>query len=176
MQAQPGPASQSQRLAPDQAILAILFAPDGKKDNGEWRWAAPIDGKTRLVKELFLVERETRSGEGGLLAFGFTPGPYGPSSLELTNTLDRLLLSEEVRGAPINGGRGSRLSLTPTGGRKAKQVWSLLSPAARADLYRVKSRVAPMTYRQFLLYVYRTYPEYTENSLIREEVLSDSEQ
>lgn len=166
----------SSRLDEEQAILALLLAPDGKKDDGEWRWAAPVQGKTRLVKELFLVEKETRSGADGLLGFQFTPGPYGPSSLELTNQLDAMLTNDKVAASPINSGRGFRLSLTPTGGRLAKQVWNGLPKQGRADFFKVKARVAPMSYRQFLLYVYRTYPEYTENSLIRDELLSDSQE
>ncbi|EQD57022.1 conjugative plasmid protein [mine drainage metagenome] len=176
MQARALPSTPASRLDAEQAILALLLAPDGKKDNGEWRWAAPVEGKTRLVKELFLVEKETRSGADGLLGFRFTPGPYGPSSLELTNQLDVMLAKAKVGASPINSGRGFRLSLTPTGGRLAKQVWIGLPKQGRSDFFKVKSRVAPMSYRQFLLYVYRTYPEYTENSLIRDELLSDSQE
>lgn len=163
------------QLSPQDAILALLFAPDGKKDNDEWRWASPIEGKTRLVKELFLTQKETRSGVNGLLKFQFTPGPYGPSSIDLTNTLDEIISEGKVGAEPINSGRGVRLRLTPAGGKLATQIWKGLDPQARSDLYRIKSRIGGMTYRQFLVYVYRTYPDYTENSLIRDELLSDAD-
>jgi hypothetical protein len=162
------------KLGPADAALAILWCPDGKKDNGEWRWAAPVDGKTRLVKELFLFEQETKSGEAGVLTFKFTPGPYGPSSIELTRALDNLISGGDVGAIPLSSGRGVQLRLTPPSGRTAAENWRRLPDRVRADFYRIKSRVAGMTYRQFMVYVYRTYPEYTENSLIRDEVLAES--
>ena len=164
------------RLDAEEAILALLLAPDGKKDNGEWRWATPIDGKTRLVKGLFLIDKETRSGADRLLEFQFTSGPYGPSSLELTDRLESLVKSGKVGATEMNSGKGYRLSLTPEGGRSAKLLWSKLPGQARADFYTIKSRIATMSYRQLLLYVYRTYPEYTQNSLIRDELLSGTQE
>lgn len=161
------------KLGPREAIQAILWCPDGKNDDGSWRWAAPIDGKTRLVKELFLVEQETRSGAGGALAFKFTPGQYGPSSLELTNCLNSLIQLGEVTTSPLASGRGVTLRLGPELGRAARNEWAHLTDQLRADLYRVKSKVAPMTYKQFIVYVYRTYPDFLENSLIRDEVLAE---
>jgi hypothetical protein len=167
-----GPVSTS-KLEPPRAIHAILWCPDGKKDNGEWRWAAPIDGKTRLVKELFLFQEETKSGAEGTLTFKFSPGLYGPSSVELTRALDDLISLGEVSTLPLGAGRGVQLRLAPPGGRKATEEWRHLPDQVRADLYRIKSRLAGMTYRQFMLYIYRTYPEFTENSLIRQEVFDE---
>jgi hypothetical protein len=170
-----GPASTPPAsLSPEHLVLALLYAPDGKKDNGEWRWAAPIEGKTRLVKEIFLVQKESRSGSNGLVGLKFTPGPYGPSSLDLTRTLDSMLASGRIGSESINSGRGLRLRLTPSGGKQAMEVWKKLPPTARSDFYQTKARIGVMTYRQFLVYVYRTYPEFTEKSLIRDELLSDS--
>ena len=171
----PSAARTSQRigLSARHAILALLVAPDRKKDNGQWAWAAPIEGKTRLVKGLFLTMKETRSGEAGLFDFEFTPGPYGPSSLEVTDSLDTMIRTGTIFSEPFGSGRGMRLRLSPAGGKEALSVWSNLPQAARDDLYRTKSRIAQLSYRQFLVYVYRTYPEYTENSLIREEVLDE---
>jgi len=161
------------QLDAEQAILALLLSPDGKKDNGEWRWNAPVEGKTRLVKELFLVDREVAPAASPKFTFRFTPGPYGPSSLALTNTLQRLILEGKVASRPFAGGRGAILSIAPAGAQEAKATWSRLRPDARSAFYRLKSRVKEMDYRQLLVYVYRTFPEYTENSLIREEILGD---
>ena len=161
------------RLDAEHAILAILLSPDGKKDNGEWRWNAPVEGKTRLVKELFLVDREVAPGSSPRFTFEFTPGPYGPSSLALTNTLQRLIGEGKVASRPFAGGKGAILSVGPAGAQEAKTTWSKLSPAARSSFYRLKSRVKDMDYRQLLVYVYRTFPEFTENSLIREEIMGD---
>jgi hypothetical protein len=163
----------SGKLSPKDAILAILFAPDGKKDNGEWRWATPIEGRTRLVKELFLFSRETKSGSGGVLSFEFTPGPYGPSSLELTDGLTTLQGAGKVSKEPLASGRGERLRLTPAGGKDAQPIWKGLPGPVRTDLFRTKARIGEMTYRQMMVYVYRTYPDFTTGSLIRDEILAD---
>lgn len=162
-------------LGPQEAALALLLSPDGRKDNGEWRWAVPIEGKTRLVKELFLIQRETRSGASGIIGFQFTPGPYGPSSIELTSSLDDMIRAGQIGVDPLNSGRGSRLRLTPAGGKLATPIWNHLDAQARSDFSHIKSRIGAMSYKQFLFYVYRAYPEFTENSLIRDEVLSDAE-
>lgn len=161
------------RLDSTGAVLTMLIAPDGKKDTGQWKWAAPVEGKTRLVKEIFLTAKETRTGVAGLYTFQFTPGPYGPSSLELTNTLDKLLAGGLVVGESFAGGKGVRLRLSGAGGKLAIGIWGALSQAARTDIYRVKAQSSSKSLKELLVYVYRTYPEFTTNSLIRDEVLSD---
>lgn len=174
MSGPPANVAAAKPLSAAEAIIALLYCPDGRKDNGEWRWAAPIEGRTRLVKELFLVSKETKSGASGLFGFEFTPGPYGPSSFAVTNELRSLVRAGKVGTLPLESGRGERILLAPAGGKTAKELWPRLSGEVRSDMYGTKSRYASFTYRQLMVYVYRTYPEFTTNSLIREEVLEDA--
>jgi hypothetical protein len=152
--------------------MALLMAPDRKGDDGKWTFNAPIDGKTRLVKELFILDRETESGKNHSLGFEFTPGPYGPSSMTLTNALDSMIRRGEVAAVTAPGSRSVVLRLVGKAGAEAKQVWNALPEEQRRDFYQVKSRLRDMSYRALLARVYRDYPEYTTNSLIRDEVLS----
>lgn len=76
-------------------------------------------------------------------------------------------------GEPFAGGKGLRLRLSPVGGREAIRLWNSLSKETRNDLYRIKSQTAPKGLNELLVYVYRTYPEFTTNSLIRDELLSE---
>ena len=161
------------RLSPRNAILALLFAPDAKKDNSTWNWAAPVEGKTRLVKELFLLTKETDSGPESL-TFPFTPGPYGPSAIDLTNALDDMIRREEIGASTLPYGRAVVLRLVGKPGGEARSLWASLEAGLRRDLYAVKSRFNDMGYKPLLRYVYRKYPAYTTNSLIREEILSGS--
>jgi len=162
----------AQSLGPREAVLALLFAPDRKTSEGNWTWNAPIDGKTRLVKELFLFDRETEAGRSHALSFEFTPGPYGPSSMALTNALDDMVARGEISATTSTGSRSVVLRLVGKAGSVAKTVWSSLSEIQRRDFYQTKSRLRDIPYRTLLARVYKDYPEYTTNSLIRDEVLS----
>lgn len=162
----------AQSLGPRAAILALLLAPDKKTPDGRWTWNAPVDGKTRLVKELFLFDRETEAGMNHTLAFEFTPGPYGPSSMEVTNALDDMIRRGDVAATTAPGSRSVILKLVGKAGAEATSVWTPLSATQRRDLYQTKARFRDTPYRELLARVYKDYPEYTTNSLIRDEVLS----
>lgn len=154
-----------------EAILALLRSPDGRSKSGKFNWNAPIKGKTRLVKELFLISKETKSGSEGLFSFEFTPGPYGPSSIEVTNNLNILNISKEISFEDIQQGKSIEIMLTKSGYDSAFLVWQNLPNHVKADIYSVKSKNKEVTYHQLLFYVYRAYPEYTANSIIRDQIL-----
>lgn len=162
------------RLGARASILALLFAPVQKEDR-TWAWSAPVVGKTRLVKELFLVEKETESGRSGVFSFSFTPGPYGPSAFELTDCLDEMIANGEVASTTSTDRtvRAAVLSIYGRTGTEAANLWQGLNEGLRSDISSIKTRFEAIPYKPLVRYVYRRYPEYTTNSLIREEVLSE---
>jgi len=157
-------------LAASDAILTLLLCPDKKDDKG-FNWGAPVFGKTRLVKELFLTKMETPAGKAGLFHFQFTPGPYGPSSFEVTNSLDDLANAGAVNLDSAAKSDAVIIRLARKGYPKAKETWNGLTQVAQKSFFQVKSQYRDLSYKALLVYVYRTYPEYTINSLIRDEVL-----
>jgi hypothetical protein len=162
-------------LSPREAILAMLYSPDRAAQGGDWNWAAPIEGKTKLVKELFLLDKETEAGKAGILKFSFTPGPYGPSSLTLTDTLDQMIRGGEVgtSRSPDPSHRATVLRLVGRVGAEAQNLWAALPDKFRGAIYGTKSRFREFEYRPLVSYVYRKYPDYATNSLIRDEILGE---
>ncbi len=164
-------AEQTARLDAEAAIYAILVCPDGKNDSGKLTFAAPVDGRTRLMKELFLVQAETEPGRRGELAFEFTAGPYGPSSYAVQRELERLtemgMVSQEKSGHQ----EAARVGLTQAGYSRGAGVWIGLPEETAQGFYSIKSRFNAAPLSALLFYVYSSYPAYTVNSKIREEVL-----
>lgn len=161
------------KLNAKDAILALLKSPDDITKGQKPNWNAPIDGKTRLVKELFLIEEETKSGKSGIFSFVFTPGPYGPSSIEVTDTIKVLQTKKLVNIEKSSGGSSLVLSLTKSGEEVARGIWDNLPLDVKVDIFRIKSRFKSYTYWQLISYVYRAYPAFTSNSIIRDKVLNE---
>lgn len=161
-------------LDPKKAIIALLACADEKNELGKWNWNAAIAGRTRLVKELFLIQKETKSGSEGLFSFIFTPGPYGPSSLQVTNSLNLLIQSKYISETPLPSGLGTMLTLTEAGLSNGLEILKSLPRDSLLDIYRIKSKIKKYSYRQLLSYVYRAYPDYTVNSRIKNQVLGEN--
>ena len=145
------------------AIRAMLLCPDGEAD-GKLAFGAPVVGRTRLMKELFLVAMETEAGKAGALGFPFTPGPYGPSSFDVQHELERLTYDGEVIQEPLPGSDGSRLLLGPDGYTAARKIWTLLPPDIAQSFYSIKSKFNSVPYGALLFYVYSAYPAFTTRS------------
>ncbi|MCI4338751.1 MAG: hypothetical protein L3J68_00250 [Thermoplasmata archaeon] len=163
-------AQEVQRISAGDAIRAVLICPDGEQD-GRLTFGAPIPGRTRLMKELFLVSRETEVGQAGAFGFEFTPGPYGPSSVEVQHELDRLTTIGDVLQDPLERGDGTLVRISERGYEWARSIWSALPPETARGFYSIKSRFNQVPYAALMFYVYSAYAEFTANSRIREEVL-----
>jgi hypothetical protein len=176
MQAARAPAwTAAPRLSAEDAILDLLLCPDGQTKDGRLNFGAPINGRTRLMKELFLVSTETEAGRSGLLGFEFTPGPYGPSSVEVQHELDRLTGAGVVEQERTGVQEGVRLGLTPAGYPAAVRRWHALTSDAAGALYSIKSQFNATPYAALLYYVYASYPQFSGKSRIREEILGTPE-
>ena len=62
--------------------------------------------------------------------------------------------------------------LTDTGTAFTKQIYDSLSQSQQQLLRQFKSRLSAAPLRAVLRYVYKTYPEYSSNSIIKEEVFA----
>lgn len=132
-----------------------------------------IVGATRLQKIVFLVQQEF-----GLGNFKFTASKYGPWSRELEELIQKLvdlgeinveeLKQEELQERPARVFRASKTFL-----ERGKEVFRRLFEQSPGLALVLRTRVRiyvsmPITY--LLAYVYRKYPEYTVQSIIRERV------
>ena len=144
-------------------LLALLFYVTG----------GVIKGATRLQKIVFLIQREL-----GLGGFRFTASKYGPWSKELDDTVQELikrgeLIVEEhepegIQEQPIKVYKAST-SLVEQGKDIFRDLLQTNPTLALKFYTRVRSYATlPLTY--LIAYLYRKYPEYTTQSIIRERV------
>lgn len=154
-------------LEPREAIIGLLMAP-----SREGLWFAPVSGKTRLIKELFLLQRETPAGLRGSFAFGFVAGKYGPFSPAAYDQLDELVAAGFIVNKWDDRNRVRGLMLTDSGRLLAIRAWkSKFDSDLHSAFFSVKSNYNDWGLNALLAYVYSSYPELTGNSVIKDEVL-----
>lgn len=135
-------------------ILSLLFAGGRRRKYNE-----PIAGRTRLMKEIFLLWK--RVGEPSEL-FDFYGYKFGPHSDEVLQTLEGLVRSGFVESTP---GYGSEAySLTPRGVERTRGIFRSLDEASRRLLVDVKIQFNTMRLHDLLDYVYDRFPDYTDES------------
>jgi hypothetical protein len=79
------------------------------------------------------------------------------------------LLLDKYQSNPISRNEATdAFQLTPAGRKKASEIWARLSNDEKQKLIGLKRKFNMMNLRQFLRYVYKKYPEYTEASEIKE--------
>jgi uncharacterized protein len=174
----------------DDVVVLLLGAPS----SASALWGC-LEGITRLEKLVFLLERETSlaaylSEDADFIAFNF-----GPFSLKVYQEVETLvaagLLTDSARQSEDTADAWERLAaidaagelrpadayttrsfaLTDLGRRYYDVLASQLSPKAVDELSGFKDRFAMLPLRQLVRYVYENYPEFTERSLIRDDIL-----
>jgi uncharacterized protein YwgA len=149
-------------------LLALAFYLSGGR----------IKGLTRLHKIVFLLQEEF-----GLRGYEFTPSKYGPWSRDLAEDVERLigegLIGVEEFSDPVYSfmqENPAKLlvashSLLERGRAVFERMYLENKLLALEMRRRVRSYSAvPITY--LLAYVYKKYPSYASNSVIRERVES----
>lgn len=171
----------------DDAIILLLGAPIGSP-------ACPgrIDGITRLEKLIFLIEHETDirtllTEEADFEAYNF--GPFSgkvyqavdtlvaagliEDSAELASSREDSWEAEKVVGTQPSDPYATRnFTLTDRGRRYYDVLITELPPLTEKLLEKFKSRFSALPLRQLIRYVYKKYPDFTKNSLIKDEILS----
>lgn len=161
-------------------LLALLYAPiSGGKPN------APIEGATRLQKLIFLLQHGSvvQSARPRNLEFEFEPWKMGPFSADLRNVLQEFtaagLIATERLAYHLRDDtdphqkrrvESLRFRLTKLGEKVAAEVWSQFDAKQQKDLEKFKTFYASLSLRQLLIYVYEHFPEFTSQSLIREQL------
>jgi hypothetical protein len=139
-------------------LLLLLYAPGMSQQPNE-----PIAGRTRLQKELFLVQQQLRV-HGVKSMYSFRPYRRGPLSYELYNDLDWLKYENRIleENTTLKDGTSfSIFSLKPEG---VKEVQELLKRPPWNDVLEIAQKVKALTNNISLTYlvesVHHAYPEY----------------
>lgn len=173
-------------LETDDAIVLVLGAPGGGDRQGY------LEGVTRLEKLLFLLERETPVRDWLTEKADFSSHRFGPFSSKIYQAVDTLAAAQIVRdsaqSAPTTEDRWEAVDvlmddedvdpyttrtfeLTERGGRYYDALLEELPPEAEQTLATFKTRFAQLPLRQLVRYVYERYPQFTDKSEIRDEIL-----
>lgn len=168
-------------------ILALLYAGGSRKEVNE-----EIVGNTRLVKLIFILEQET-SLRKYLSDFSYDAYNYGPYSSELFDALQALINSGlvavtksqsegfldeadryqvEMQAADTTDSPKSTTvySLTEDGKKVGTALFETLSKQEQTELIAVKRRFNSISLRKLLQYVYRKFPKFTTESMIKDYV------
>lgn len=168
----------------DDLIVLLLGAPNPTGERGR------IEGVTRLEKLVFLVEKE-RAPAWLTEDAGFFPHNFGPFSAKIYTAVDTLAAAglvedsgslaqstedawetEHVIGERPSDPYATRIfELTPTGQRYYEALLRELPPSVPDELRLFKKQYAGLPLRQLIRYVYERYPDYTDKSIIRDDIL-----
>jgi len=168
-------------------ILTLLFAGGRRKPENE-----EIVGNTKLVKLMFLLAHET-SLKKYLTDFPYDAYNFGPYSSQLFDALQALInaglvktKSSDSEGYLEEADRFhiERQAIENTESPKTTIIYSLssegrvvastlfrsLTQAEQEELTTIKRAFNSIPLRKLLQYVYRKYPKFTTESVIREYV------
>lgn len=128
-----------------------------------------IEGRTRLQKLLFLVQKKAESGSGEPIDNGyeFVAYDYGPFAKEIYDDIDRLIRRNIVSEVPKELDDGVikyNYELTEKG-EKIVEERDLLEDAPD-EIKTVVEEFNDKELSEIIDFVYSQYPEYAENSLI----------
>jgi uncharacterized protein len=173
-------------LETDDAIVLVLGAPGGKDRPGY------LEGVTRLEKLIFLLERETPVRDWMTESGDFRSWRFGPFSSKVYEAADTLaaagLIRDSANKATSAEDRWESLNalmdaqeldpyttrtfeLTERGQQYYRALLKELPPEAPQVLAKFKSKFARLPLRQLVRYVYQRYPQYTDKSEIKDEIL-----
>lgn len=170
-------------VGPD--LVLLLLRAEGS-DPGSQR--DRVNGITRLEKLLFLADQESPLPAKVHDALVFRPYNYGPYSKQVYEAVDVLedagLVEEEkaLNGRPLDAmeeasidpdsteGLERRFFLTDDG-REVADYLARQHPDYYQLLDKIKARYGNLALRKLIQYVYRRYPKYAEESLIRDQVM-----
>ena len=139
----------------EDAILLLLYADP-----------RPIEGKTRLMKEVFLALREILP-RPDVERVDFRPHRFGPYTERVYGAADQLAFVNKIQVARDKNRGGYSLAITPKGRAHIGARFGALPARTREDLARKRAEWDTLTPAGIRDYVYIHYPEYLENALLK---------
>lgn len=174
----------TQPLETDDAIILVLGARGGKERPGY------LEGVTRLEKLIFLLERETPVREWMTETVDFRSYRFGPFSSKVYEAADTLaaagLIRDSARRANDVEDRWESMTaivdevdpyttrtfeLTERGRKYYAALLAELPPEAEQVLTDFKTKFGRLPLRSLVKYVYERYPQFTDRSEIRDEIV-----
>jgi hypothetical protein len=140
-------------------LLALIYLPGHTGRENE-----PMD-RIRITKCLFLLGKE--AGQQLSNFYEFTPYLYGPFTLDIYIDLGELQekgLAQSRLLLPLNW---CRYQLTAKGINEAHKVCGQIPPPVRTKMQELKKLVTELPFMELLRYVYKKYPEFATNSMIK---------
>lgn len=141
-------------------ILRLLFAPSGEG------YSNSIEGRTRLVKGLFLVERmfSEKFTDFQGTGFDFRAYKYGPFDKDIYTSLERLEEAGFVKENKMPEHKGDLIRLTDDGEVLGRESYNELTEEKQTQLRWIKQKHVQQPVAQLLSFVYNRYPKTAENS------------
>lgn len=173
-------------LEVDDAIVLVLGAPGGADPPGY------LEGVTRLEKLIFLLERETPARAWMSEKGDFRSWRFGPFSSKVYEAADTLAAAGLIRDSASNSqdveDRWESLSalmdahdvdpyttrtfkLTDRGTKYYQALLGELPSEAEPILANFKKKFGTLPLRRLVRYVYERYPQFTDQSEIRDDIL-----
>ncbi|MCQ3813017.1 MAG: hypothetical protein KTU85_01155 [Acidimicrobiia bacterium] len=170
-------------IGPD-LILLLLAAPS--------RWSKAVDrinGITRLEKLLFLIGKECEHNTAIREPFGFIAYHYGPYSREVYEAVELLEEAELVRedraftDSDLDRAEEllysdmtteisyERQFLLTEKGKIIAEYLAKSHPLVQEEIKRIKDQYAGLTLQNLIFHVYSQYPDYSEQSIIRNKIM-----
>lgn len=167
-------------------LVVLLLGSEGTATPGR------IDGITRLEKLIFLLERETPVGTWLTERPDFRSHRFGPFSSKIYEAVETLAAAGLLRDSANPGSdpqdawetvnfvldesdtdpyANRVFILTDQGWNYYRAVLKDLPPEAPRLIADFKKRFASISLRQLVRYVYERYPEFTDKSEIRNQIL-----
>ena len=171
-------------------LLVLLYSPGTSNKEGE-----PIHGITRLVKLMFLLEKETSFKDIINNNYKFDAYDYGPFSNEIFDDIEALKSTGILNESRTSGQKlecidyeenemnvyerisgissVKKYELTPKGISIGKVFFESLPNDKKNEIIGMKREYNSMSIKRLLTYVYRKYPEVTKKSVIKDQILYD---
>lgn len=141
-------------------VLRLLYAPQKRGQE------TSIEGRTRLVKGLFLIDRMLSNkfpdfyGTG----FEFRPYKYGPFDQSIYEAVEQLEERGLVTKEPSPEYSGNEFNLTVRGETVSKKAFEELPPKYKKEISWIKGKHVQKPVGQLLSFVYNQYPEMAQQS------------
>lgn len=126
----------------------------------------PIEGKTRLMKEVFLALNEVLP-RGDAERVNFRPHRFGPYTERVYAAADRLAFTNKVQIERDKNRGGHSVAITPKGRAQIAAKFGALPARTRETLAQKRAEWDTLTPAGIRDYVYTHYEEYLENALLK---------